>query len=427
MLNGLKQKWDRMKPQNRHRATLFLVFGVFIVASALVFGLTGEKKKPTVQIADTKKTITIDPKLLEKTMTVKADEQAGKIDVLEKQIAEMKKSGMSPIVATSNPIAQPNSVSVQEMAVLGKEVSHKSKGKGGSNFPPLPEGTPPFGQNIFGTLPPPPGATGDISAPPIQREVIGEIEIATNPGYKAGSITPGTSGNVDPDKKKGERDIYLPPSYVEATLMNGLYAPTAEGARGNPVPVLLRIRDLAQLPNEVKANIKGCFIISEGVGNLSDERAHLRLKSLSCISKSGESVIDQSVKGFVVDSDGKLGVSGTVVSKMGATITRSIIAGFFSGFGDALKQSSQYQSQSAGIYGTSSVMTTDLGHMALAGAGSGISAASNDLAKFYLELSKQTMPVIEVGAAKRVTLVFSEGTILKVKEFKRSKNMKKQS
>ncbi len=98
-------------------------------------------------------------------------------------------------------------------------------------------------------------------------------------------------------------------------LLSGLDAPTVESAKGNPVPVLLRIKDLAILPNKVKADLKGCFVIAEGQGNLADERAHLRLVNLSCLSRKGQAVIDQKIKGFVVDSEEDR-LRGTVVSKM---------------------------------------------------------------------------------------------------------------
>jgi len=199
---------------------------------------------------------------------------------------------------------------------------------------------------------------------------------------------------------------------MEATLLSGLDAPTVESAKGNPVPVLLRIKDLAILPNKVKADLKGCFVIAEGQGNLADERAHLRLVNLSCLSRKGQAVIDQKIKGFVVDSDGKIGLRGTVVSKMGSAIARSVLAGFFGGVGDALRSATVTSSVSA--LGTT--QTVDPGQIAQAGLGSGLAQGAHELQKFYLELAKQSMPVIEVGATRNITLVVSEGVDLEIKE-----------
>ena len=70
--------------------------------------------------------------------------------------------------------------------------------------------------------------------------------------------------------------------------MSGLDAPTTSEAKGNPVPVLLRVKTPAVLPNSVKANLKGCFVIADGKGNLATERAELLLVSLSCLDRKGQ-------------------------------------------------------------------------------------------------------------------------------------------
>jgi conjugal transfer pilus assembly protein TraB len=50
------------------------------------------------------------------------------------------------------------------------------------------------------------------------------------------------------------------------------------------------------------------------------------------------------------------------------------------------------------------------------GAGSGVGQAGKDLSKFYLDLAKQTIPVVEVKATRHVTLVLTEGVDLKIKD-----------
>ena len=64
---------------------------------------------------------------------------------------------------------------------------------------------------------------------------------------------------------------------MEGTLLSGMYAPANEGGKGEPLPGLIRIKNLAILPNSVKADLKGCFVIVEAHGSLFDERAHIRL------------------------------------------------------------------------------------------------------------------------------------------------------
>ena len=48
-------------------------------------------------------------------------------------------------------------------------------------------------------------------------------------------------------------------------------------------------------PNDVKANLRGCFIIAEAVGKLNKERADVRLVSLSCLGRKSQAVIDATV------------------------------------------------------------------------------------------------------------------------------------
>lgn len=179
------------------------------------------------------------------------------------------------------------------------------------------------------------------------------------------------------------------------------------------MPTLFRIKAPAVLPNSVKANLKGCFVIAEGLGSLADERAHLRLVTISCIDRKGNAVIDQKIKGFVVDNDGKIGLRGRVVSKMGSLLARSLIAGLFSGLGNvAGVQAYDYSTSGDGTVST--LKSSDIAKAAIGGA---VQQAANELQKFYLELARQTIPVIEIQATRTVTLVVSEGVELEVKEY----------
>jgi len=204
----------------------------------------------------------------------------------------------------------------------------------------------------------------------------------------------------------------LPPSFMEAKLLTGFDASTSGKGTNNPEPLLLRIQTPAVLPNDIKANLKGCFVIAEAVGRLDKERADVRLVSLSCLSNEGRAIIDTPVKGFVTDSDSKVGLSGRVVSRMGAATARTIVAGFFGGMGDMLKATATNQSTSA-LGTTTSVDSAQIAKYSLGG---GLSEGSASLHDFYLSLAKQATPVIEVGATKKITVIISEGKELEIRE-----------
>lgn len=376
MKGKIKQLWSSLTPERKRTVSVLL-----IVVTVIVMGIIGYKfsrssspeQSPSVE---KKKNISLEPKLLEKSMYMESQKE---INELKKQVEEIKQ--------------------LREAEEKQKEEkAEKNKAK----IPELPRdrnvSIPPFPPAI---IPPPPGQQNTQIKPAV--ESIGEISVVSN------QELPKKEEEKKDNKKKS---IYLPPSFMEATLLSGLDAPTVESAKGNPVPALLRIKDLVVLPNKVKANLKGCFVMAEGHGSLADERAHLRLVSLSCIAKNGQSVIDQKVKGFVVDEDGKIGLRGRVVSKMGSAIARSVLAGFFGGAGDAVKAASATTS----ISPLGTTQTIQPGDVLKAGMGSGISQGANELQKFYLELARQTIPVIEVGATKTVTLVISEGVEIEIKD-----------
>ncbi|MBW1751310.1 MAG: TraB/VirB10 family protein [Deltaproteobacteria bacterium] len=235
--------------------------------------------------------------------------------------------------------------------------------------------------------------------------MIGEISVLSNPA----AVTEGMDSKGN--KKKG-RTVYLPPSFMEAQLLTGFDASTSGKGTNNPEPLLLRIQTPAVLPNDIKANLAGCFVIAEAVGRLDKERADVRLVSLSCLSNEGKAIIDTPVKGFVTDSDSKVGLSGRVVSRMGAAIARTIVAGFFGGMGDMLKSAATIQSTSA-LGTTTSVDSSQIAKYSIGG---GLSEGAASLHDFYLSLAKQATPVIEVGAAKKITVIISEGKELEIRE-----------
>ncbi len=64
------------------------------------------------------------------------------------------------------------------------------------------------------------------------------------------------------------RTVYLPPSFMEANLLTGFDAATSGSSKNSPEPLLLRIKTPAVLPNDVKAELSGCFVVAEAVGRL---------------------------------------------------------------------------------------------------------------------------------------------------------------
>lgn len=402
MKNRILAIWGDMNGRQRRLVVWFGGGCVFLII--FFIGSTAMKSNAPIQTAPKgAHVLNIENDMLAKSKAMESQkdvaERDSKVVELTKKLDEITKEKNA--LATANPPPQP--LAQQPLPQPATAVAVRSSKGSSATLPP-----PPMPQAVTAVFPPLPSNSsnqGNQMAPPDTE--IGDIAIVTSQG--SAKTTKVADGE---DKKKDQRKVYLPPSFMEATLLSGLDAPTTSDAKGNPVPVLIRIKTPAVLPNSVKANLKGCFVIADGKGNLSTERAELVLVSLSCLDRKGQAVVDQKIKGFVVDEDGKIGLRGKVVSKMGSLIARSMVAGFFGGAGDAIKASATTTS----ISPLGSTQAIDAKNIGIAGAGAGLSNAFKEIEKFYMELARQTMPVIEVGATKQVTLVISEGVNLDIKK-----------
>ena len=267
-------------------------------------------------------------------------------------------------------------------------------------FPPSPTDA----DMALPSPPIPPAPPAAPPAPPVEK-VVGSIGAATSP------VLPKDAVGGGPDSKKKNRTIYLPPGFMKARLLTGVDALASRDATSNPEPVIARVQAPAVLPNDVKANLSGCFVVGNATGSLAKERVEVQLVTLSCVDFDEHSVVDQPVKGFFVDADGKKGLSGKVVTRAGAALARSFIAGTISGI--SLSVENTFGETSTSALGT--VRTLNAGDAAKTGIAGGLSKSSDKLTDFYLDLARQAGPIVEVGAAKEVVVVIQEGVTLEIK------------
>lgn len=388
---SFKDNWKNLDPDKKKKAVKALC-----IAGVLLFAMFAYqvRSKPVPPMVKKPKPVSLldDATTLQKSLYKKSQREMKKRD---QQMSDLKQRLDELVKREEEEKGREVSMSKTDEQPRVEGMAEKSLQPVLPAFPPPPPGSIYPTAGAMSQIPPGP------PPPPEEVVMIGEIGIVSVPVIEQAE-----------DKKKEQRTIYLPPSFMAATLLSGLDAPTAETGKGNPVPALLRIRNLAVLPNDVKADLKGCFVIASGYGNLATERANMQAVSLSCVTKEGKAVIDQKIKGFLVDQDGKIGLQGRVVSRMGSAIARSMVAGFFGGMGDYISSQNQILSTSP----LGSTITTDPTEAAKYGMGAGLSTGFKEIQKFYLELAKQAVPVIEIGATKNVTLVIEEGTLLTLRD-----------
>lgn len=223
------------------------------------------------------------------------------------------------------------------------------------------------------------------------------------------SWTPPTTDKGLTEKPKPQ-GFYVPSAaFFSVSLLTGLDAPTGNKAKNQPSPLALRVQDLSWLPNEVRQNVRGCFLLAEGIGELSTERVNIRGMTISCVNNDGERVIDQKLLGYVADSDGKAGMRGEVVSKAGKLLAETMKVGFLQG----LSEFFQFNARSLTVTDSgaiSSPKSGDMGNALLGGASSGIGRALDKVASYYMSLAEEVFPVIQVGATRSATFVVTQGT-----------------
>lgn len=216
-------------------------------------------------------------------------------------------------------------------------------------------------------------------------------------------------------EKKTKRHIIPTGSIVKAVLLSGMDAPTMTQAKTEPLPVLMKVTELSILPNSYAYDIQDCFLMGEGYGDLTSERAYIRVNNISCVTNKGQK-IDMVMKGAATGEDGKLGLRGEVVTKQGALLARTLIAGFLQGVGESFANKNQIVTQN-GFGGTTTTNgTMNAGESLQVGAFEGLSKSAEKLADFYLKMADQVTPVIEISAGREVNIITTATLELKTLE-----------
>lgn len=218
--------------------------------------------------------------------------------------------------------------------------------------------------------------------------------------------------SVSTTQEVKESPIYVPKgSILTGVLLTGLDAPTAASASNTPIPVLVRLKKEAILPNfAVVEEVRECFAILAGYGDLSSERAFLRGESITCVREDG-GIIEANFKSFAVGEDGKNGMKGTLVSRNSTMLANAMMAGFASGMAamfdvnpvPVITTSSNGTQQYQDVFSTNAVQ---------GGAAKGASQSIGKLADYYMKLADSIHPVIEIGAGRVVDMVITEGAKL---------------
>lgn len=265
--------------------------------------------------------------------------------------------------------------------------------------------------------PPSPPAAGAASGPaPVGPPVSGPLVAPVQAGKPAAAAVGAQKLRViEADARAIPAKYWMPTGTIlPVRLLSGLDAPTGGGAGGGfsaqPHPVLMEVIDLAKLPNEATMDATGCFALGEGLGDISTERAMIRVLGISCVKGDGVAV-DLPTKGVLTGEDGKVGMRGRMVIRESAMLARALLTGFVSGVARAFMpfQAGFFVAPSLG----QALEPPPASNVALAGAAGGMQRAAELLARHYAQMASRIYPVIEVDAGRWGDLIVTEGRELK--------------
>jgi len=289
----------------------------------------------------------------------------------------------------------------EQLKVLTEQVKEKEK------RPP----EPPKGQPAQRDFPPIPSFPPlDLNRPEAQKPPAPSPQAPPQAARSIRVFLPeaGAASAKEPADAKKEEQIYLPSgSFISGVLLSGLDAPAGVNSSREPHPVLIKLTNLAVLPNRFRFGIKECFVTGEGYGDLSSERAYIRTVGLSCVRNDGNS-IDVPLKGFVAGEDGKNGLRGRVVSKEGQIISKALLAGFAEGVSKAFSLSAT----TVAVSPLGTTQTVDPDRALEMGALTGVSRSADRLSQYYIRMAERIFPVIEIDAGRKVDVVVLQGRAL---------------
>ena len=209
------------------------------------------------------------------------------------------------------------------------------------------------------------------------------------------------------DKKSPHIDSYIPAgSYASAILLNGVDVSAGVSSQASPQPVLIKLIHRGSLPNKTFGKMKECRVVAAAYGDLSSERAYMRLEKLSCVKPDGH-VVESKVDGYVSGNDGKNGVRGRVVIRDAEMLKRGFMGGVLSGLGKATSNS--FNSTSVSPFGSVNSSTAKGVDIFKQAGAQGSADAFELMARYNIQRAEQYQPVIQIGAATKVEVVFLSG------------------
>lgn len=433
MFDQLKRNWALMTPARQKRTVVVGTVTAFAVGAWIFSVKTTPPKPPSdhlavnvvappqrnTDLADVNASVTALQRQIsdfDHRLQSQQDQVDHRFDLLEAQ----QRGGASN--ASGHGTAQANT---------GNNAQLPAPGTGDTITPPGSAPFPAGGQPRLNSLLPgaagaggiaspiSPGRTGADSTTTPDAEQADGIQIVGDDGdgaADAGSTAsgPAAAGAVRTASAKAAEvpETFLPMGAIVTGLaINGGDFPTTRSAQRNPVPMLIRVKKDAILPNNQRASVKECFLMVSGNGELSTGRAQLRAERISCVLKN-KRVVEVAVDGYVVGEDGKPGLRGNLASKDGAVIANAMRVAMIGAAGEGLAtvvSNTASNVHSAGV-------NVQLGSNSSSGSqmSAPIGTAFQNIAQYYTDLAKEIVPVVEINPLRQVDVILTKGVSIPI-------------
>jgi hypothetical protein len=206
------------------------------------------------------------------------------------------------------------------------------------------------------------------------------------------------------DIPKSSKEYIPAGTYFTGHLLGGIVVSTALNAPDtNATPVVIRLVDRGNLAQEANIKIKTCKIMGSAYGDISSERAVIRLEKLIC--KKENSYFTSKISGQVFGDDGFNGIKGTVISTSSKHIKNAMIGGIIDGIVSAIKINPLSSNQKEKQNHDRDIYSDMLGKSM----NSGVSSAGEKLTDYYLKQAESMSPVLTIPSGTRVNTQVTEG------------------
>jgi hypothetical protein len=218
---------------------------------------------------------------------------------------------------------------------------------------------------------------------------------------------------VELDKPKSAKNYIPEGTYFTGHLLGGIAVSTGLNTPDeNATPVAIKLTAKFDTHGRLTTNLsplnnmdlQNCRIMGSSYGDLSSERAIVRLEKMIC--EQDGVYITSKIAGQIFGPDGLNGVKGTIVSTSSKHIKNAAIGGLISGISSAAKGQ-----EGASISGAGLITTKKKGAKNLLGEGAlqGTSNAGEKIADYYLRQAEAMSPILTVPSGVRINAQITKG------------------